>query len=225
MATHYDVAIIGAGTAGLTARAEVVKKTENYVVIDGGALGTTCARVGCMPSKALISVANAFYAQTKLDDLGVKRGALTPDSEAVMAHVRRLRDDFSGGVRNGMEEWKEKLIQKRARFLDANTLDLEGDRIKANKIIIATGAKPVMPEKWKQYDAYLLDTERLFNLKKLPDSLSVFGLGPVGIEMGQALSRLGVSVTAVNRSSRIGGVTDPKLQIIATRLFSEAALG
>lgn len=223
MATQYDVAIIGAGTAGLTARAEVVKKTENYVVIDDGALGTTCARVGCMPSKALISVANAFYEHAKLAHLGVKRGnVLNPDSEAVMAHVRRLRDDFSGGVRNSMEEWKEKLIQKRARFLDENTLDLEGVRIKADKIIIATGAKPVMPDKWKPYDAYLLDTERLFNLKKLPNSLSVFGLGPVGIEMGQALSRLGVSVKAVNRSRRIGGLTDPKLQKIASHLFSEA---
>ncbi len=59
----YDVAVIGAGTAGLTARAEVAKLTDNYVVLDGGILGTTCARVGCMPSKALIHVAETFHKQ------------------------------------------------------------------------------------------------------------------------------------------------------------------
>lgn len=222
MTKRYDVAIIGAGTAGLTARAEVAKKTENYVVIDGGTLGTTCARVGCMPSKALITVANAFYEQAKLTDLGVTTGSpFNPDIAAIMAHVRRLRDDFSAGVRKGMEQWKDKLIQKQARFLDSNTLDLEGETIKADKIIIAAGAKPVIPEKWKQYDPFLLDTDRLFESNNLPEKIAVFGLGPVGIEIGQALSRIGVSVTAVNRSSGIGGLTDPELQKNAKRLFSK----
>ncbi len=61
MVKEYEVAIIGAGTAGLTARAEVAKRTDDYVVLDGGVLGTTCARVGCMPSKTLIEVANTFH--------------------------------------------------------------------------------------------------------------------------------------------------------------------
>ena len=222
MAKHYDVAIIGAGTAGLTARTEVAKRTENYVVIDGGTLGTTCARVGCMPSKALITVANAFYEQSKLTDFGVKTGtSLKPNNTAVMTHVRHLRDELSDGVKKGMEEWKEKLVQKQARFLDSNTLDIGDGTIKAEKIIIATGAESIIPEKWNRYDPYLLDTNRFFDLKNLPEKISIFGLGPVGIEIGQALSRLGISVTAVNRSSHIGGLTDPMLQKIANRLFSK----
>ena len=67
----YKVAIIGAGTAGLTARAEVSKRTDSCVIIDGGTLGTTCARIGCMPSKALIEIANAFHQQSLLGNFGI----------------------------------------------------------------------------------------------------------------------------------------------------------
>ena len=133
---EYDVAIIGAGTAGLTARAEVAKKTDDYVVVDGGILGTTCARVGCMPSKALIEVANTFHKQALFQDYGL--GNLNPgipDYKKVMAHVRSLRDRFAGGVIRGMEKWKEHFIPKNARFIDSNTLDLGDERIRAKKII------------------------------------------------------------------------------------------
>ena len=67
----YDVAIIGAGTAGLTARKEVEKKTSNYLIIDDGPLGTTCARVGCMPSKVLIQAANDFHRRHVLKQEGI----------------------------------------------------------------------------------------------------------------------------------------------------------
>ena len=72
MIKTYDAAIIGAGTAGLTARAEVAKHTNNYVVIDGGTLGTTCARVGCMPSKSLISIAKAYHSRQGLESLNLE---------------------------------------------------------------------------------------------------------------------------------------------------------
>jgi dihydrolipoamide dehydrogenase len=135
MRDPYDVAIIGAGTAGLTARAEVSKRTDNYVVIDGGTLGTTCARVGCMPSKALIEVANACHKQSLLRNFGISEPvSLLPDIASVMSHVRHLRDRFVGGVAKDMDSWKEHLIRKNARFIDANTLDLGDDTIQADRI-------------------------------------------------------------------------------------------
>jgi pyruvate/2-oxoglutarate dehydrogenase complex dihydrolipoamide dehydrogenase (E3) component len=118
MAKAYDVAIIGADTAGLTARAEVSKRTENYVALDGGILGTTCARVGCMPSKSLIQVANAFHEQLLLKKFEILDNEISPlDLQKVMMHVRRLRDRFVGGVEKGMESWKQHPIRKNARFV------------------------------------------------------------------------------------------------------------
>ena len=117
---NYDVAIIGAGTSGLSARREVARLTDSYVVIDEGELGTTCARVGCMPSKVLIQVAEDFHRRGHYDAIGITGGdSLAVDTTRVMSHVRSLRDRFVRGVRNDMESWiGDHLIRKRARFAD-----------------------------------------------------------------------------------------------------------
>ena len=132
---NYDVAIIGAGTSGLSARREVARLTDNYVVIDDGELGTTCARVGCMPSKVLIQVAEDYYRRAHYDAIGITGGdRLGIDTAQVMTHVRSLRDRFVRGVLGDMEEWVDDyLIRKRARFIDPNTLDLGDEQIRAER--------------------------------------------------------------------------------------------
>ncbi len=222
MTREYDVAIIGAGTAGLTAQEEVVKHTDNYVLIDDGPLGTTCARVGCMPSKALIAVADDFHKCSFFDEYGI-RGArgLVLDYKRIMARVRSMRDEFSGGVIREMSGFMDKVIRKRARFLDPNTLDLGDQTIRAKRIIIATGSKPFIPDPWLPFKAFIIDTDQFFELETLPQTMAVFGLGAIGIELGQALHRLGVQVTAVSRRKTAGGLTDPKLAEYAFDHFSK----
>ena len=222
MTKKYDVAIIGAGTAGLTARAEVARHTQNYVVLDGGILGTTCARVGCMPSKALIEVANTFYKQKLFDAYGLHNsGTLTPDYKKILAHVRSLRDRFANGVIKGMKSWSQHFIPKNAYFIDSNTLDLGDEKIFTDKIIIATGSKPFLPDAWKTYSPFFIDTDHFFELETIPKKMAVFGLGPIGIELGQALARLGIEVVAIMRRNAIGGLTDPDIQAYAHQCFAQ----
>lgn len=210
---EYDVVIIGAGTAGLSARKQVEKVTENYIVVDDGPLGTTCARVGCMPSKVLIQVANDFYRRKVFSKIGIEGGqSLKLDSEKVMNHVRSLRDRFTSGVYKGMEHWADKLVRKRARFIDAHTLDLDGERVKAKKIIIATGSRPVIPPSWVQFRSHVIDTNQIFELERLPNTMAIIGMGVIGTEIGQALSRLGVQVVGITVGRSIAGLTDPQIQ-------------
>jgi dihydrolipoamide dehydrogenase len=222
MTRQVDVAIIGAGTAGLTAQEFVVQKTDNYVIIDDGPLGTTCARVGCMPSKALIAVADDFHKRLFFDEYGISGAtALAPVYSRIMARVRMLRDEFSGGVIQEMSPFMDKLIRKRARFIDPHTLDLGDERIRAKHTIIATGSKPWIPERWQPYKDLIIDTDRFFELKHLPQRIAVFGLGPIGIELGQALHRLGVDIIAFSRRKTAGGLTDPDVQTYAFEHFSK----
>ena len=93
-----DVAIIGAGTAGMAAYREAAKYTDRVALIDGGPLGTTCARVGCMPSKLLIAAADAVHHAAQSDQFGVHTGTPSVDGRAVMDRVRRERDRFVGFV-------------------------------------------------------------------------------------------------------------------------------
>lgn len=217
-----DVAIIGAGSAGLSARREVMKKTDNYVVIDDGSLGTTCARAGCMPSKVLIQAAEDFARREHFDRLGIRgKEGLSLDSRQTMRHVRELRDRFVGSVMKGMDEWRETcLLRRRARFIDQRTLDVEGETIRAERVVIATGSRPVAPKAWEPCSEYFLDSDSIFEQEVLPDRLGVAGLGVIGLELGQALHKLGVEVTAYTLDKRFGGLTDPYLQDYAAGFFS-----
>lgn len=212
------VAIIGAGSAGLSARREVAKVTDDYVVIDDGPLGTTCARVGCMPSKVLIQVANDFHRRGAFAEEGIAGAeSLSLDSVAVMHHVRKLRDRFVRGVMGSMEQWREtSLLRGRAVFSGASRLTVttsDGDVVvDAERVIIATGSSPVLPQPWRGVQHLLFDSDGVFELAELPKSAAVIGLGVIGLELGQALSRLGVEVRGFSRSKRLGGLTDPGLQ-------------
>lgn len=203
--------IIGAGTAGLAARREAARHTDDYLLVDPGILGTTCARVGCMPSKVLIQIAEDYHRRLVLPQMGIS-GELHVDGVKVLEHVRQLRDRFVRSVLEDMDHWTPKhLIRKRARFLDLHTLDLEGDRIEAERIIIATGSAPIVPEPWQKYRSYLTDTDQFFESTSLPRSLAVIGLGIIGLEIGQSLHRLGVKVTGLGQGRSLGGLTDPVL--------------
>ena len=216
-----DVAIIGAGPAGIAARSEVARVTDDYVVIDDGTLGTTCARVGCMPSKALIQVANDFHRRTLLGEMGIA-GAdkLAIDRGKAMAHVRRLRDAFVGAVLKDMRAWEKHVVRARARFVATDTLAVGNETLRARSIVVATGSRPIIPAAWRSLSRHLLDTDRVFEEKTIPDRMAVIGAGAIGTELGQALARLGVEVVIATTSKAVGGLSSPALQEAATKLLS-----
>jgi dihydrolipoamide dehydrogenase len=217
-----DVAIIGAGTAGLSAYSEVCKATEQVVLINGGPAGTMCARVGCMPSKALIQVANDFHHRQRFAREGiVGEEHLRVDYSRVLAYVRSLRDHFVHGVLTSMEKFGDRYIEGYARFLTPTTLDVEGQRIRAKRIIIATGSRPIVPKDWQVPDNRLLTTDSIFEQTQLPTSLAVIGLGAIGVEMGQALVRLGVDVIGFDQAQQVAGLTDPEVNICMREILSE----
>src|SRR5688572_4398605 len=117
MTESYDVAIIGAGTAGLSALREVRKQTERFVIINEGPYGSTCARVGCMPSKALIEAANAFARRQQFAEFGIRGGEqLRADIPAVLQRVRRLRDQFVAGAIKLTDSVGERNLAGQAQF-------------------------------------------------------------------------------------------------------------
>jgi dihydrolipoamide dehydrogenase len=220
MSHRYDVAIVGAGTAGLAALREVRKATDNFILVNDGPYGTTCARVGCMPSKALIEAANAYHRRTAFGAFGIDGAdSLSVDLRRVFARVRRLRDDFVGGALRATDDLGERSIAGRARFEDAQTLLVGERRLRADKIILATGSRPVLPEPWKALGDRVLTSDGIFEQETLPPRMAVVGLGPIGVELGQALARLGIEITAFGKGEGLAAVSDPAVRETALAAF------
>lgn len=220
---NIDVAVIGAGTAGLAAYRAAKARGASAVVIEGGPYGTTCARVGCMPSKLLIAAAEAAHQPRHSAPFGVHiDGEVRIDGREVMDRVKRERDRFVGFVLNGVESIPpQDRLRGYARFIDNTTLQVdEHTLVQARRVVIATGSSPLIPPPFQAFGDKLIINDDVFDWETLPESVAVFGPGVIGLELGQALSRLGVKVRVFGRGGGVGPLSDP-----AVRDYASQALG
>mmetsp|Transcript_10440 Transcript_10440/g.11926 ORF Transcript_10440/g.11926 Transcript_10440/m.11926 type:complete len:528 (+) Transcript_10440:159-1742(+) len=234
---NADVAIIGGGTAGLSAYRTAKKRTSSVVMIEGGPYGTTCARVGCMPSKLLIAAAESAMHVRKAPEFGVhvgpegkteggatKLARININGRQVMNRVKYERDRFVGFVLDAVEKIpNEDKIGGYAKFLDNDTLAVDDHTIiKAKGIVIATGSRPSYPASWKkELGDLLLVNDDIFDWDELPEAVAVVGVGIIGLELGQALHRLGVKVKLFGRGGAIGPCTDPKVLAYCGNIFKK----
>ena len=223
MAEHvYDVVIIGAGTAGQTAYSQAIKYSNNILVINDGKWDTTCARVGCMPSKLLIEAAKRAHKSHTADEFGI-HNTTQIDGAQVMQRVQQKRDYFAGHAQAVVDAWPSAhKLQGRASFVDANTLKVGEQLIHTKATVIATGSTPVVPDGWyEKLQGKLLTSDSVFELPTLPKSLGVIGTGAIGIELAQAFARLGVQVHVFARKNLLGGLSSPELRQQATDLIAQ----
>lgn len=209
-----DVAVIGAGTAGLAAYRAAKAAGAKVVLVEAGPGGTTCARCGCMPSKLLLAAARKAEELGNAKPFGIRAGKVEIDGGAVMARLRRERDHF---VKATLDEIAaippgEKL-KGRARFAGSNTLTVDTHTIvTARSIVIATGARPRVPHSLAEACGdRLLTHETVFELETLPPTLAVIGAGPLGLELALAFSRLGVKTTLFDEGRDLGAVKDRRV--------------
>ncbi|WP_201575163.1 dihydrolipoyl dehydrogenase [Psychrobacter sp. H8-1] len=204
-----SVAVIGAGTAGQNAFRQAQKTTENIVIINDGIWTTICATIGCMPSKLLIAAAARAHEAKSSKEFGV-HADVQIDGKQVMSRVQAERDRFAGFVKRQVESWPEdKKISGRAYINKEGLIEVNDELIAADKIIVATGISPFVPEGWvDKLGKTLITSDTVFELTDLPASIAVVGAGAIGLELAQAFTRLGVDVTLFNRVNRVGGLRD-----------------
>ncbi|MEG0923306.1 MAG: dihydrolipoyl dehydrogenase [Comamonas sp.] len=224
---QVDVAIIGAGTAGMSAYKAARKHTDRIVVIEKGPYGTMCARVGCMPSKLLIAASEAARAVRGAPVFGVYTQGLQVNGEAVMQRLHAERARFVQAAVDDVLSWPaQHLLRGHARFTAPRELVVSSgssvQTVQARATIIATGTTPTYPAAWKAaLGERMVVNDDIFSWTTLPPSVAIVGTGVIGLEMAQALQGLGVKVLLVGRSEKIGPLTAPALQSAARQLVSQ----
>ncbi|MBW2276633.1 MAG: FAD-dependent oxidoreductase [Deltaproteobacteria bacterium] len=220
---HYDLAVIGGGSAGLTAAFAAGRIGARVVLVDKQRLGGDCTHTGCIPSKALIKAAKVAHTVRTASRFGVKASSAEVDFAGVMAHVKQAIETVEAG------ETPEILADKGvdvmfggATFLSPTRLKVGDEEIEADHSIIAVGASAAAPPIPGLEETGYLDNHSLFSIEELPARLAIIGGGPIGVEMGQAFARLGSKVTIIEAGPRILGRDDAELAtLLMVRLADE----
>ncbi|SDE08724.1 mercury(II) reductase [Limimaricola pyoseonensis] len=198
----YDLAVIGAGSAGFSAAITAAEAGARVALIGDGIIGGTCVNVGCVPSKALIRATEGLHharAANRFD--GIKAGARLTDWAATVAHKQALVDELRAAKYEDVLSAHENIdhVEGRARFDDEGRLTVDGAAFPATKIVIATGSRPHVPAIPGIETVEAIDSTSALELTDLPALMLVLGAGYVGVELAQIFARAGVAVTLVSR--------------------------
>lgn len=201
----YNLVAIGGGTAGLVGAAGAASLGAKSALIEADLLGGDCLNWGCVPSKALIRSARAAHQARTAAEFGVEiDGEVTVDFPKVMERMRRLRTEISHhDSAERFDDLGADVFMGRARFVDEQTIEVGGQRLRFKKALIATGAKPFVPPIDGLEEAGYLTNETVFQLTELPERMAVIGGGPIGCELAQCFQRFGSEVTLLEMTDGI----------------------
>lgn len=215
--TDYDLAIVGSGGGAFAAAIRAAGLGARVAMIERGTLGGTCVNVGCVPSKTLLRGAETYHRAGNHPFDGLETGAGTIDYGALVSQKDELVADLQKEkYADLVEEYGWDLIQGEASFEDKSTLRVGDRTITAGAYLIATGARPAVPEIPGLEDAGYLTSTTNMEQDELPESVLIIGAGYVAIEQGQLLSRLGSKVTLMQRGPRLLADQEPEVSEAAT---------
>lgn len=217
-----DIAIIGAGSGGLSVAAGAAQMGAKVVLIEKGKMGGDCLNYGCVPSKAMIAAGEAAEMVRTSGKFGVNGHEPAVDFAKVNAHVH----DVIGGIapHDSVERFESlgvKVIQAAGRFISKNEIEAGDFIIKARRFVVSTGSSAFVPPIPGLDEVPYLTNETVFNLTDRPEHLIIIGGGPIGIEMAQAHRRLGAKVTVVEGLSIMGNDDPEAVDVVRQRLIAE----
>jgi pyruvate/2-oxoglutarate dehydrogenase complex dihydrolipoamide dehydrogenase (E3) component len=222
LSRHFDIAVIGAGSGGLSVAAAAAQFGRKVVLFEKGEMGGDCLNYGCVPSKALLAAAKQAHAMRSGAAYGISPVEPQVDFGAVRAHVQRA---IAAIAPHDSQERFEKLgvtvVRAAARFIDDRSIEAAGEHYTARRMVIATGSSPALPPVPGLADVPYLTNETLFGNETLPAHLLVLGAGPIGLEMAQAHRRLGSAVTVIEARLPLAQDDHELSAVVLERLAAE----
>jgi pyruvate/2-oxoglutarate dehydrogenase complex dihydrolipoamide dehydrogenase (E3) component len=218
-----DLCVIGAGSGGLAVAAGAVQMGAKVVLIEQGRMGGDCLNYGCVPSKSLIAAGRAAHAMRNAGRFGV-------DGHEPEVDFLRVRDHVKGVIaaiaphdsQERFEGLGVEVIRAHACFVGPQEVEADGRRIRARRIVIATGSSPAVPPIPGLAEVPYLTNETVFDLTERPEHLIVIGGGPIGCELAQAHRRLGARVTVLERFDILPKDDPEAVRLVREQLLAEA---
>lgn len=221
----YDLLIIGSGGAAFSAAIKSAEYGARVGMIERGTVGGTCVNIGCVPSKTLLRAGEINH----LAKANQFKGLQTYAGEVDLATLVNQKDELVSELRNQkyidlIDEYGFDLIKGEAKFVDENTVEVNGQKLSAKRFLIATGSSPYIPTISGLEEVDYLTSTTLLELKTVPKRLTVIGSGYIGWELGQLFHNFGSEVTLIQRSERILKGYEPEISEVAEKALSEQGI-
>lgn len=204
MSYDYNLIVIGAGSGGLVSAYIAAAMKAKVLLIEKHKMGGDCLNTGCVPSKALLRSAKMLNYVKRSQDFGFKQAKVEFEFADIMARVQRVISNIA--PHDSVERYTKlgvECLQAEARVTGPHSVMVNGKTLSARAIVVATGARPLVPPIPGLDKVHYLTSDTLWGLKKLPKRLVVLGGGPIGCEMAQAFARLGSQVTLVEMAPQL----------------------
>ncbi|WP_285846551.1 mercury(II) reductase [Niallia sp. MER TA 168] len=223
--SDYDLLIIGSGGAAFSAAIKSIEYGAKVGMIERGTVGGTCVNVGCVPSKTLLRAGEINHIAKANPFIGLQ----TSVGEVDLASLVKQKDELVSELRNQkyidlIDEYGIDLIKGEAKFIDENTVEVNGEKHSAKRFLIATGASPSIPTISGLEEVDYITSTTLLELKKMPKRLTVMGSGYIGLELGQLFHNLGSEVTLIQRSDCLLKEYDPEISEAVEKVLTEQGI-
>lgn len=206
----YDVTVIGSGPGGYVAAIRCAQLGLKTAIIERyNTLGGTCLNVGCIPSKALLDSSEHYHnAKEKFTDHGIDLKSLKVNMPQMIKRKNEVVDQTCKGVEFLMKKNKIDVFTGHGSFISKNKIqvakdDVKKEEIETDKVIIATGSKPIVPEAFNYDKKGVITSTEALNIEKVPNKMVIIGAGVIGLELGSVYARLGTEVEVVEFLDRI----------------------
>ncbi|MFZ3591539.1 mercury(II) reductase [Bacillus sp. DJP31] len=221
----YDLLIIGSGGAAFSAAIKAVEYGAKVAMIERGTVGGTCVNIGCVPSKTLLRAGEINHLAKGNPFNGLK----TSSGEVELAPLVKQKEELVSELRNKkyvnlIDEYGFDLIEGETKFVDEDSVEVNGKKLSAKRFLIATGASPSLPSISGLEEVDYLTSTTLLELKKVPKRLTVIGSGYIGMELGQLFHNLGSVVTLMQRSERLLKEYEPEISEAVEKALIEQGI-
>lgn len=215
----FDYGIIGGGPAGYTTALYLATQGKSVVLFEKDEVGGTCLNRGCIPTKILLHVAELYQSFKTAEKFGIYADNITFDYEKVAEHKNKIVEKLRKSLELAIKKSGIKVVKETAKVVSDNLIEASGEEYSCGKIVVATGSKP-RELKGLEFDHdFILSSDDILNLTKLPEKMVIVGSGAIGIEFARILSAFGVEITLVELASRLVPLADWEVSKRVERQF------
>lgn len=221
----YDVAILGAGPGGYVAAIRAAQLGLKPVVIEKDKLGGVCLNIGCIPSKALIHLAEIYSESRELEEVGVRIDREALDYSKVFQKSRKAADTLSRGVQFLLKKNNVEVVSGTGSITGKNELTIDGKRkIRAKNILVATGSRPRSVPGFEYDGENVISSNEALMLQSLPKSVIILGAGAIGVEFAYVFSSFGSEVHLVEMMDQVLPIEDGEAVEVLVKSFEKSGV-